>query len=873
MKFRRFILLLFAWILSFELYAQEIQFPFQNPNLSTEERVEDLISRMTIKEKALQLFNEAPAIERLGVPAYNWWNEALHGVARAGKATVFPQAIGLAATFNEDLILRVATTISDEARAKHHHFAQEEVREIYTGLTFWSPNINIFRDPRWGRGQETYGEDPYLTGRMAIHFIKGLQGNDPKYFKTIATAKHFAVHSGPEETRHIDNIFVNDRDLLQTYLPAFKMAVEEANVQSIMCAYNRFRDQPCCGSNLLLQKKLREDFGFNGYVVSDCGAITDFYQKERHHLVERPSQAWGWSVASGTDLNCEESKAFIADHFEEALESGMINEADINQALIRLFSARFKLGLFDPASNHDYTKIPISVVGSQAHLDLALESSEESLVLLKNEGLLPLKKHTSIALIGPNANNYDILIGNYNGIPIEPITPFAALQKELKKQLYYAPGAPLVADIFTHYEAVPTNVLYHMENNQLLPGLKAAYFLDADFTKEPALSRVDPKIDFTWVRDPINQKLSQSFGVRWTGILRPKVSGTYRFDGDVKVLIDGKVIDKELVSLRADHPYQLELLYAKKAAWWSNTVSPQARFTWLDQSVNFEAQALAEARKAEVIVFCGGISSRVEGEEMDLNIDGFAHGDRTHLKLPKAQEALLHKLKTLGKPIIYVNFSGSALALHWPEQYADAIIQGFYPGERTGEALSNLLFGKYSPSGRLPVTFYHKIEDLPPFLDYAMQGRTYRYFGGDVLYPFGYGLSYTQFAYANLTFPKKVSTKDKITVSIDITNTGKKTGKEVVQLYIKDLEASVPIPVCSLADFKKISLKPGETQRVSFELGPEKFSLINKNYERMVEPGAFQIFISARSPDFSKPNQTNQKMVKIRMEGEPYIIP
>ena len=444
--------------------GKQFDFPFQNPQLSIDERVDDLVSRMTREEKLLQLFNNAPAIERLDVPAYNWWNEALHGVARAGKATVFPQAIGLAATFNEDLMFEVSTIISDEARAKHNHFLENDVRSIYTGLTFWSPNINIFRDPRWGRGQETYGEDPFLTGRMAVNFIKGLQGDDPKYLKTIATAKHYAVHSGPESSRHSDNFYVDDRDLYETYLPAFKMAVEEANVQSVMCAYNRFREQPCCGSDLLLQRILRDEFGFNGYVVTDCGAVTDFYGENYHNLVDRPSKAWGWSLSAGADLNCEEGRAFIEDNLDEAFDNGMINEANVNRAVKRLFKARFQLGMFDDPSLVPFSQIPYSIVGDKNSLEVAQKASEQSLVLLKNDGILPLKKGTKIALIGPNADNEDVLLGNYNGVPINPSTPLSALRERLgNENLLYSPGGPLVPRIYGHLKPVPESHFYHYE--------------------------------------------------------------------------------------------------------------------------------------------------------------------------------------------------------------------------------------------------------------------------------------------------------------------------------------------------------------------------------------------------------------------------
>ncbi|HEX2393809.1 MAG TPA: glycoside hydrolase family 3 N-terminal domain-containing protein, partial [Bacteroidales bacterium] len=436
------------------IYGQTAyQYAFQDPGLPAEERAYDLVSRLTLEEKVTQFFNYSEAIPRLGIPEYNWWNECLHGVARAGKATVFPQAIGLAATFDEELMFDVATAISDEARAKHHNFVKNNVRSIYTGLTFWSPNINIFRDPRWGRGQETYGEDPYLTGRMAVNFIKGLQGNDAKYFKTIATAKHYAVHSGPEYSRHADNIFVNDRDLYETYLPAFRASVKEARVQSVMCAYNRFRDKPCCGSDLLLTNILRNEFGFDGYIVSDCGAISDFYTKNAHHVVETPSQAWGWSIATGTDLNCETPRSFLVNDVDSAINNGIINEKDLNKSLIRLYIARFKLGMFDPDTMVPYSRIPMSVVGSKDHQQLAERAAEESMVLLKNNGVLPLKRSGKVAVIGPNADNFDILIGNYNGEPIVPVTPLKGLRRKLGiSNVIYANGCPIVPGIYTNYQ-------------------------------------------------------------------------------------------------------------------------------------------------------------------------------------------------------------------------------------------------------------------------------------------------------------------------------------------------------------------------------------------------------------------------------------
>ncbi len=494
------------------------EYPFQNPSLDIDKRVDDLVGRLSIDEKAKQLFNEAPAIERLGIPKYNWWNECLHGVARAGKATVFPQAIGLAATFDEDLMFRVGTAISDEGRAKHHYFARNGARGIYMGLTYWSPNINIFRDPRWGRGQETYGEDPYLTGRLAVNFVNGLQGDHPQYLKSIATVKHYAVHSGPEFTRHVDNIFVNDRDLYETYLPAFKMAIEEANVQSVMCAYNRFRDQPCCGSNLLLGKILREEFGFSGYVVTDCGAISDFYTEGHHLVVETPEQGWGWSLATGADLNCEESRAFL-ENIDSALHVGIINVKDINTSISRLFKARFQLGFFDPEEDNPYTSIPMSVVGSEEHLKLSLEAAEKSMVLLKNDGILPLDKSKKVALIGPNANNFAILIGNYNGDPVEPVTPLDGFREVLGDQVIYTPGSPLAPGIYSDYRLIGPEMFYHYSEGKLEPGLLGTYFSSTDFSGEAAKEQIDPSIDFRWEFSPATEVMDEPFSVKWEGVL------------------------------------------------------------------------------------------------------------------------------------------------------------------------------------------------------------------------------------------------------------------------------------------------------------------------------------------------------------------
>ena len=849
MKFTSLLIFCLTAFCTQTIGQQKPVLPYQNTGLTFDQRIEDLVSRMTIQEKVMQLFNQAPAIERLGVPAYNWWNECLHGVARAGKATVFPQAIGMAATFDQDLMFRIGTAVSNEARAKHSDFVRNNARYIYMGLTFWTPNINIFRDPRWGRGQETYGEDPYLTGRMAVNYIKGLQGNDPKYLKVIATAKHYAVHSGPEFSRHVDNMYVSDRDLYETYLPAFKAAVQEAHVQSIMCAYNRFRDKPCCGSDILLSNILRNQFGFNGYIVSDCGAISDFYQKASHHMVDQPSQAIGWSLSAGTDLNCEESKAFVEDHLEEAIRKGMINEKDINVSVKRLFKARFMLGMFDPDKEVAYSQIPLSVVGSPEHLNLTKEAAEKSLVLLKNNGILPLKNVKKIALIGPNANNPTILTGNYNGDPIHPITPLKGLQERLGSQnVVYTPGCPLVPGVYTDFEIVGEGNFFHSVKGKLAKGLKAEYFQDTAMVGTPKIDRIDKTIDFYWEKSPINQLVDESFGVKWSGLLVPLKSGTYIFTGNVLLKINDKAVTGNEIKLEKGQRYQLEATLKVAAFWWSSNHQQQfASLSWVDTSRDYHKEALEAAKQADVVVFCGGISSNLEGEEMKIETYGFAHGDRTHINLPKIQEDLLKELQMTGKPIVYVNFSGSAIALNWENENLPAIVQAFYPGEAAGIALSRLLFGDFNPSGRLPITFYKSIDQLPDFKNYEMTGRTYRYFKGEPLYTFGYGLSYTSFGYTNPEVSGTLKTGDPVSIKIDVKNNGKMDGDEIVQVYVSN-KTSPDSPVCSLKGIQRISLKVGEQKTVSFTLKPEDFSLINSDSKQVVEPGTFEIAVGGAMP-------------------------
>lgn len=686
---------------------------YQNSKLPLETRVKDLLNRMTLEEKASQMTNATPAIDRLKIPAYDWWNEALHGVARAGLATSFPQPIGLAATFNTDGIFTMGTMVSDEARAKHHQFIKEGNRSIYTGLTFYSPNVNIFRDPRWGRGHETFGEDPYLTGKLGVAFVKSMQGDNPKYFKTITTAKHFAVHSGPEPERHVFDAKPSKRDLLETYLPAFKTLTQEGHVYSFMCAYNRLYGKPCCSDAFLLNDILRKKWGFKGFIATDCGAVYDFYMfhKTAKDSIEGVAQA----IRAGADNQCYGyAQAVIP-----AIKQGLLKESELDTAVARLLRAKFKLGIFDSEEENPYTKIPYSVVNSEKHQAQALQMARESIVLLKNKNnALPLKANIkNLAVIGPNANDAEVLLGNYNGDPAHIVTPLEGIQKA-----------------FTQ-----TNVMFAKGCN---------------------------------------------------------------------------VIDTPAYNPKADY-----------------------------------AEALKIAAKAEVIVFVGGISPRLEGEDLKVKVPGFLGGDKTDLNLPEVQTNLLKELKKLGKPMVLVLLNGSALAINWEEENLDAIVETWYGGEKGGEALADVLMGKYNPAGRLPITFYKTIDDIPAFDDYSMKGKTYRYVIKPVLYPFGYGLSYTTFVYSRL----KLSTQflnSKSTLKIDLTlkNTGNYDGDEVVQLYIK--HDGIDMPIKELKGFKRVHLKKGTEQMLSFNLKASDIQHYDSKLDDLgIIPGKIQLFVGSSSAD------------------------
>ena len=860
---------------------QAARLPYMDPGLPVEERVSDLVSRMTLEEKISQMRYDAPAIERLGIPEYNWWNECLHGVARAGLATVFPQAIGLAATWDRDMMFRLANAISDEARAKHHEFVRRGKRLIYQGLTFWSPNINIFRDPRWGRGQETYGEDPYLAGEMAVRFIKGLQGDDPRYLKTVATSKHYAVHSGPEPDRHVFDARVSDRDLQETYLPHFRKTVVEGDVQSVMCAYNRFRGDPCCGSGFLLTDVLRRRWGFRGYVVSDCWAIMDFYQY--HKVAGSAPEAGAMAVKAGTDLNC----GVVFRELRQAVEAGLLSEADIDASVKRLFTARMKLGMFDPSKTVPYAGIPFEVINCEAHRRLALEAARKSIVLLKNEGgLLPLAKDLkTIAVIGPNADDVEVLLGNYNGIPSDPVTPLRGIREKVtpNTRVIHALGCEW-AEGLPMLEVIPSTALFVSGEAGSERGLSGEYFDNREFRGKPIFTRNDRQIEVNWYDGSPDARLpDDDFGVRWTGYLSPPVSGSYLIGGEgfngFRVYLNGELLVQfdgthhsaktyQEVSLEAGKRYPL------KVEFFERTNDASMKLLWRVPGRDLEMEALEAAGKADAVVMVMGLSPRLEGEEMKVPVEGFSGGDRVTLDLPCMQEDLLKKVRALGKPVVLVLLNGSALSINWASQNIPAILEAWYPGQAAGTAIADVLFGDYSPAGRLPVTFYRAAADLPPFSDYAMEGKTYRYFRKEPLYPFGFGLSYTRFAYSRLQVPRSVAAGEEFEVSVEVENTGKMGGEEVIQLYVRDVEASVPVPIRSLQGFERIFLKPGEKKAVCFRLTARQMSLIDEEGRRVVEPGVFEIAVGCGQPGVKVPGAEAAQVLVGRVEvtGPAYVV-
>jgi beta-glucosidase len=858
---------LFVWPLT--VHAQRATPAYLDQSLTFEARAKDLVSRMTLEEKVAQMNDVAPAISRLNVPEYNWWNEALHGVARSGLATVFPQAIGLAATWNDSLMLRVATVISDEARAKYHDYIRHDSHQRYQGLTFWSPNINLFRDPRWGRGQETYGEDPFLTGTMGIQFIRGLQGNDPKYLKTVSTVKHFAVHSGPEPERHTFDAVVSERDLRESYLPHFEMGIKDAGAYSLMCAYNSIDGKPACASDMLLRDILRGEWKFPGYVVSDCGAIDDIHR--RHKFAATPAQAAADGVKTGTDLECSitsaNSSRTYTPSLPDAVKQGLISEAQIDTSVYRLFLARFKLGMFDDQSKVQWASIPIGDLDSPLHHAIALNAADQSIVLLKNQGnTLPLSKGLkTVAVIGPNADQWRMLLGNYNGMPSDAVTPLRGIREALPEaRVLYAVGSDL-ADGFPVLDVVPSKVFSSRDGTQ---GLDAEYFNSHTIGGTPYFTRVDATIDANWKDGAPRVNMNpDDFAVRWTGTFRPPATGTYRLGlvGTMKFRLylddslitqsvypshDGEFPDPRLsqgapLTLQSNRSYRVRVEAEETYG------LADLQFVWSAPHEALAAEALDAARQADAVVLALGLTARLEGEEMPVQIDGFRGGDRTSLDLPAPQERLMEQVVALGKPTVLVLMSGSAVAVNWAQDHVPAIIEAWYPGQSSGTAIADVLFGSYNPAGRLPVTFYKSVNDLPSFDDYKMAGRTYRFFNGTPLYPFGFGLSYTTFSYKNLrTNTESVAKDGSVTVSVDVTNTGARAGDEVVQLYVRHEGSSVERPKQDLRGYSRVPLQPGETKTVTMRFDAKSLAYWNAaKHQWVVEAEPIRLRVGASSAD------------------------
>jgi beta-glucosidase len=842
---------------------QSVAPAYKNTSLSFEERAHDLEQRMTLEEKVSQLGHTSDAIERLGIPEYNWWNEGLHGVARAGVATVFPQAIGLAATFDDSLIQKDADVISTEFRAKYNANKGKDGSTVwYKGLTVWSPNINIFRDPRWGRGQETYGEDPFLTSRMGLAFVRGLQGDDPKYLKVVATPKHFAVHSGPETTRHFVDITVSRHDLEDTYLPAFRATLTEGKAGSVMCAYNSINGEPACANKELLQDHLREAWKFNGYVVSDCGAIEDI--AAHHHF--KPTQEEGIAAAlkAGTDLICGEPPQDRV-HLERtaaliAVHQGILPETIIDRAVTRLLMARLRLGMFDPPTMVPWSGLAVGANDTAAHRELALKTARESLVLLKNENrLLPLKKtYTKIAVIGPDADSLDALEGNYNGTPSAPVTILEGLKRRFPKStVRYVQGTGLIGTVV---KPVPESALF-TSKSRAQRGLKAEYFNNIKLEGEPTLRRTDPAVNFVWGFGGISPQLKQNYSARWTGVISPTETNDYLLgftgqDGyrvwvDDELLVDDWTPHRPSTSTTRAIHLEKGRAYALKIEYFQTVRSAEAKLVWGIPGRE-EEEAVSIARNSDLVVMVLGLSARIEGEEMKVKAEGFAGGDRTMLELPAPQQQLLERVSATGRPLVLVLTTGSAVAVNWADEHVPAILEAWYPGESGGVAVAEALAGDFSPAGRLPVTFYKSVDQLPAFDDYSMANRTYRYFKGDPLYPFGYGLSYTTFTYGRARVDREQITADEtVTISADVTNTGSMPGDEVVQLYLTH-DGVKGAALHELRGFQRIHLNRGETKAVAFTLHDRDLSVVDESGKRRIERGTVKAWVGGGQPSTEK---------------------
>jgi beta-glucosidase len=859
---------------------------YQNSQVSPQARAHDLVSRMTLDEKASQLEDWAPAIPRLGIPDYQTWNESLHGVARAGYATVFPQAIGMAATWDPKIVHAMGDVISTEARAKYNRAQQEGNHRIFYGLTFWSPNINIFRDPRWGRGQETYGEDPFLTGKLGVAFITGVQGDDPSHPKAMATSKHFAVHSGPESQRHGFNVNPSKRDLEETYLPAFRATVIDGHVASVMCAYNAIDNDAACANKNLLTDHLRNAWGFKGFVVSDCGAIQDV--TNGHHNAPDILHAAVISIEAGTDLSC----SIWAPGFNtlaDAVRQKAVSEDLITRSAERLYTARFELGLFDAPGLSPFDSIPFNANDSTANRAVALKAAEEAIVLLKNDGTLPLAKApASIAVVGPEADLIYGIEGNYNGVPHHPVEPVDGIAAQFSgSQIHYAQGSSL---------AEGTGVPVPRTAFNGGAGLKAEFFGTTDWTGRPVATLTDHDIQAEWGDSlPVPELHTHNYSVRWSGKMSVPAAGHYSFivepadafpyspKDSFRLTIDGKKIaeaDLRRPIVSADmgnfkfapgaspsappvmnggspvtvqydfadtNPHEFKLEYSHTA----DQAGGGIYFKWVAPAQALLDEAVAAAKQSDVVIAFVGLDAQLEGEEMNVKIDGFAGGDRTKINLPAAQLALLEAVAATGKPVVVVLQSGSAIALPWAQEHAAAVLEAWYPGVEGGTAIARTLAGLNNPAGRLPVTFYNGVDDLPAFTDYNLKGRTYRYYTGKPEWGFGYGLSYSSFTYSPVTLSSsKLQAGEALTATVSVTNSSALAGDEVVEAYLKTPQAGGPIH--SLAAFERVRLSAGETREVTLHIDPRSLSSVDEKGERSILPGKYQLTLAGAQPAEAK---------------------
>ena len=851
--------------------------PYLNPALPSEVRARDLVGRMTLEEKASQFVNQARAIPRLKVPAYDWWSEALHGVAVDGT-TEFPGPIGLAATFDVPGVHEMAKDIGIEGRIVHAQSAHDGNSSIFHGLDFWAPNVNIFRDPRWGRGQETYGEDPFLSARMAVAFVTGMQGDDPKYYRVISTPKHYAVHSGPEPTRHFADVDVSKHDMEDTYLPAFRAAVTEGKAGSVMCSYNAVNGQPACANEFLLQDQLRGKWGFQGYVVSDCDAVRNIFNG--HHYRPTQPQSSAISVERGMDNECIDFAKVKDDHdyrpYIEAVQQGYLGETAMDTALVRLFTARIKLGMFDPPEMVPYTKIEGKELDSAEHRALARKLADESMVLLKNDGTLPLKSGIGkIAVVGPLADQTRVLLGNYNGSPTHSVSVLAGLKAEFPNaKITFVPGTQFLR---SDGNPVPDNLLTTADGK---PGLKAEYRNWQGFgmgpgaRTPPLASRVEPNINLSESNLPAEVAGKGALTMEWTGFLTPPDSGEFliglRAEGFLMVMVGGRPVAMDYgthafegrvgrVHLDKGQKVALSIRYGNRSGG-----PPHAQLIWVKVDNAPSPEAVAAARNADVVIAVVGITSQLENEESPVDEPGFFGGDRTSIDLPEPEEALIEAVAAAGKPLVVVLMNGSALAVNWPSEHANAILEAWYSGEEGGAAIAETLSGKNNPAGRLPVTFYKSIHQLPHFEDYSMGARTYRYFRGTPLFPFGDGLSYTTFSYGDLSLPQTgVKAGDPVGADVTVTNTGKVAGDEVVQLYLKfpPVEGA---PRIALRGFQRIHLDPGASQKVHFELKGRDLGMVTEDGRPIIAGGDYTISLGGGQPDTGAPGVTGH----FRVEGQ-----